>query len=102
MYKSTVLKEEREQRMKLRHSQGTADESPKKKKRVSFHVAPQTLLDEKEKSVLVEEEDQKCGVDKKLQTSKQKTTDEGKHDSKSIDKLHTSSPQALIEQFTDT
>lgn len=37
LYKSTVLKEQREQRMRVRHSQ-QPDESPKKKKRVSFHV----------------------------------------------------------------
>lgn len=43
LYKSTVLKEDREERMKLRHSLGKAEESPKKKKRVSFHDHPVLL-----------------------------------------------------------
>lgn len=37
LYKSTVLKEERELRMKIRHGHNL-EESPKKKKRVSFDV----------------------------------------------------------------
>ncbi|SGZ52592.1 CIC11C00000004265 [Sungouiella intermedia] len=41
LYKSTVLKEERERRMKIRH--GKFDESPKKKKRVSFELSRESI-----------------------------------------------------------
>lgn len=41
LYKSTVLKEERERRMKIRH--GKFDDSPKKKKRVSFELSRESI-----------------------------------------------------------
>lgn len=47
LYKTAVLKEQRERRSRLRHGE-PVDESPQKKKRVGFDLGPRAQADETE------------------------------------------------------